>query len=74
MGDILIEFREVKLCCLDPGFSLLRVTFTEWQSATQPGKDMNVLWVINHAAIKAAPQVNLHQMTQKTIKPEGLNV
>lgn len=45
LGDILIEFREVKLCCLDPGFSLLRVVFTEWQSATQPRKDINVLWI-----------------------------
>lgn len=35
---------------------------------------MNVLWVVNHAAIKAAPQVNLHQMTQKTVKSIGLNV
>lgn len=45
MGDILIEFRKVERCCLDLGFSLLRVDFTEWQPATQPGKETNGFWV-----------------------------
>lgn len=35
LGHILVEFREVKLCRLDPGFSLLRINFDEWRLATQ---------------------------------------
>lgn len=38
LGHILVEFREVKLCRLDPGFSLLRIIFNERRLAAQPGK------------------------------------
>lgn len=38
LGHILVEFREVKLRHLDPGFSLLRINFSERRPATQPGK------------------------------------
>lgn len=39
LGHILVEFREVKLCRLDPGFSLLRIIFNERRLAAQPGKN-----------------------------------
>lgn len=38
LGHILVEFRQVKLRRLDPGFSLLRLNFNERRLAAQPGK------------------------------------
>lgn len=35
LGHILVKFREVKLCCLDSGFSLLRIIIHESRPAAQ---------------------------------------
>lgn len=36
LGHVLVEFGEVELYRLDPGFSLLRIDVHEGRSATQP--------------------------------------
>lgn len=67
LGHILVEFREVKLCGLDPGFSLLGIIFSERRPATQPGKSRGIFMLTRHPSKQTNNSVNSENVHQVSI-------